>query len=234
MTLRVRPHSTHQCNAIEPQRVSWNPQHAHISNPPTHSMTVMWSKKGTHTARRPWGSWPDLCACTLAAMQVRNVSVGPGSSLYCCTARVLLLLGMCRLNDCLAAGGAVWGLRAVAGQQNLLWIMSKQTIECASLCGATQLSHDFTAAACRCNKIISLYIFPAENAHKRATQNAACTHSMWCDGFPPFSSRSFPSSKNFLCPKWCIFKSNIYLHRERALLCLLLCVYGICCDAPQK
>jgi len=86
----------------------------------------MWSKKGTHTARRPRGSWPDLCARSKhsqLAMQVRNVSVGL-FSIVAQSACVVIAwdVSLKRLLCCWRCGAVVWGLdgAAVAEQQNLL------------------------------------------------------------------------------------------------------------------
>lgn len=185
MTLRVRQQHK-KCN-LECHETH-NTAHIHLQH--------CGRKKG-HTRRvRELAGF----VCLHSGLQVRSVSVGR-SRLLLHIARVLLLLGMCRLNDCcwrcrVGSGPATGCASCGAGAQNLLWIMSKQTIECASLCGATQLSHDFTAAACRWTRLFPCKFFQQKKRTKEQPRTQLAP-ILYIFSLP----RSFPSSKNFLCPQ---------------------------------
>lgn len=166
MTLRDRPHSTQPINAnahshIESVMKPTTRAHCHLTtHPPTSDVVERRDTHGAPPARELAGFVCSKSTLGRAAMQVRNVSVGP-PRLLLHRARVLLLLGMCRLNDCSLGcrrcGAAVCGLDGRATKFIVNNVKADHWMR-ATLCGTTQLSHmtSLLRRGLQMNKIIPL------------------------------------------------------------------------------
>jgi hypothetical protein len=94
--------------------------------------------------------------------------------------------------------------------------MSKQTIECATLCGTTQLSHDFTAVRPADEQDYFLVNFSSRKCAQKSNPERSL-HPFFF-----FPAARFPVQRIFFVPSDDAVLSQIFTrtHRERAL-CVL-------------